>query len=293
MYTLQSDRLRVDVSEPGIAPNTTTRFDRAGFIEEVVLDGVHRFCASEPRNLSHVSSGGRGICNEYAVTTAEEAAIGSYFMKPGVGLLLKELEGPYKFMNPYKCEPFKIDISHVENTILFVTQPAMCDGYALRQEKRLEVIGNRLDMRVKLENVGEKTFISREYCHNFITVNCMTLGPDYILEFPTGADRGNIQIEGELFAVGKGFTFSGPLKKARMFTMEADDFSIKPGEAFEWIFKNTAEGAQVHVREQIDLCRVVLWAANHMFSTESFHSLALEPGQSSSWTRSWVFENIV
>ena len=292
MFSLQSDRLRVDVSGPGVPPNTTTRFDRAGFIEEVVLDGVHRFCASEPRNLSHVSSGGRGICNEYAVTTAEEASIGEYFMKPGVGLLLKETDGPYRFMNPYKCEPFKIDVSHVENALLFVTQPKLCGGYALKQEKRLEVIGNRLDMRVKLSNMGEKAFVGREYCHNFITVNCMTLGPNYTLEFPSGKDRGDAQIEGELYAAGKGFTFSGPLAKARMFIMEPEDFSIKSGEKFEWIFKNSAEGACVHVYEQIDLCRVVLWAANHMFSTESFHAISLASGQSCAWTRSWVFDTI-
>ena len=283
MFTLQSDRLRVDVSEPGIAPNTTTRFDRAGFIEEVVLDGIHRFCASEPRNLSHPSSGGRGICSEYITATAEEAAIGECFMKPGVGQLLKEVDEPYKFMNKYKETPFKIDVSHVENTILFVTQPMPCGGYALRQEKRLEVIGNRLDMRIKLENTGEKEFTGNEYCHNFITVNCMTLGPDYSLEFLSGKDRGDEQLEGELYAAGRGFTFSGPLQSARMFSMGADEFSIKPRETFEWVFKNTAEGAQVHVYEQINLSRVLLWAANHMFSTESFHGIKLAPGQSDSW----------
>ncbi|MCL2059708.1 MAG: hypothetical protein FWH01_11760 [Oscillospiraceae bacterium] len=292
MYTLQSDRLRVDVSEPGVAPNTTTRFDRAGFVEEVVLDGIHRFCASEPRNLSHTSSGGRGICNEYIVTTAEEAAIGDYFMKPGIGLLLKETDSPYRFMNPYKVDPFTIDVSHVANVIQFVTQPKLCGGYALKQVKRMEVVGNRLDMCVKLENTGEKEFVAREYCHNFITVNCMTLGPNYNLEFPSGKDRGDAQLEGELMAAGKGFTFSGPLQRARMFTMEADEFSTAPGKPFEWIFKNVAEGAQVHVYEQIDLCRVVLWSVNHMMSTESFHAIKLAPGESDEWKRSWVFDEI-
>ena len=292
MYTLKTDRLRVDVSEPGAAPNTTTRFDRAGFVEEVVLDGTHRFCASEPRNLSHPCSGGRGICNEYITATAEEAAVGEQFMKPGVGLLLKEAEGPYRFMNTYKVTPFNIDITQAGNSLLFVTQPMICGGYALRQIKRLEATDNRLEMSVTLENTGDKEFIANEYCHNFITVNCMTLGPDYKLEFPSGIDRGDAQLEGELYAAGKGFTFSGPLEKALMFYMEASDFSTKPRETFEWIFKNTAEGAQVHVYEQIELGRVLLWAVNHMFSTESFHAVKLAPGQSDSWTRTWVFDII-
>ena len=292
MYTLQTDRLRVDISEPGVAPNTTTRFDRAGFIEEVVLDGIHRFCASEPRNLSHPCSGGRGICNEYITATADGAAVGERFMKPGVGLLLKETDEPYRFMNHYEVIPFQIDISHDKNAVFFVTQPMLCGGFALRQEKHIEVAGNRLEMRVTLENIGEREFVGNEYCHNFITVNAMTLGPDYLLEFPSGLDRGNVQLEGELCATGKGFTFSGPLESARMYDMDAGEFSIKPRETFEWIFMNIAEGAKVHVYEQINLSRVLLWAANHMFSTESFHKIKLAPGQSDAWTRTWVFDAI-
>ena len=292
MYILQSDRLRVDVSEPGAPPNTTTRFDRAGFIEEVVLDGVHRFCASEPRNLSHVSSGGRGICNEYKSTADAEAPVGGLFMKPGVGLLLKETDEPYKFMNNYSVTPFKIDVSHVENAILFVTHPILCGGYALKQEKRLEVIGNKLDMRIKLTNTGDKVFVGEEYCHNFITVNCMSLGPNYTLEFPSGKDRGDTELNAELRSDGKKITFSGPLGAARMFMMGADEFSHSPGDKFEWIFKNNKEGAQVHVYEQINLGRVLLWAADHMLSTESFHMISLAPGASCAWTRTWVFETV-
>ena len=292
MYTLKTNRLRVDVSTPGVPPNTTTRFDRSGFIEEVVLDGVHRFCASEPRNLSHKSSGGRGICNEYKASVDSEAPVGGYFMKPGVGLLLKETDEPYKFMNDYKSKPFKIDVAQDGNALLFVTQPSECGGYALRQEKRVAADGNRLDVTVTLENAGERFFSGEEYCHNFITVNCMSLGPDYTLTFPSGRDRGITKIEGELYAAGNGFTFTGPLKAPRFFEMGAAEFALEPGAAFEWIFGNSAEGAQVRVCERINLSRVAIWAADHMFSTESFHAIELAPGESDTWTRSWVFETI-
>jgi len=292
MYILQSDRLRVDISEPGVAPNTTTRFDRAGFVEEVVLDGVHRFCASEPNNLPHRSSGGRGICNEYKTSVYEETPVGGYFMKPGIGLLLKETDEPYQFMKPYKARPFKIDVSHVANTIRFVTHPELCGGYALRQEKRIEVVGNRLEMRIKLENAGEKEFIGEEYNHNFITVNCMSLGPNYTVEFPSGKDRGEELVQGGLYAAGNKFTFMDPSKKHCMFIMDAADFSNKPGDVFEWIFANKAEGAQIHVYDQINLSKCYIWASDHMLSTESFHAISIAPGESCSWARTWVFENI-
>lgn len=290
MFTLQSERLRVDVSEPGVAPDVTTRFDRAGFVEEAVLDGIHRFCASEPRNLSHKCSGGRGICSEYKTDVDGEARAGGYFMKPGVGLLLKEKDEPYKFMDDYETIPYKIDVSHVENAILFVTRPNPCGGYALKQEKRLEVVGNRLDMKIKLTNAGEKDFIGEEYCHNFLTVNNMSLGPNYSLEFPSWTGREGAALEGEMTLSGNAFSFSGPLKRPVMFHIEAGEFNVGPDDKLEWILKNRAEGALVRGVEKINLSRVALWAADHMFSTESFHTIRLAPGESDCWTRSWVFE---
>ena len=292
MYTLSSDRLRVVVSAPGESPNTTVRFDRTGFIEEVALDGVHRFCASEPHNLSHISSGGRGICNEFKAYGDVEAPVGGRFVKPGVGIMHKEHDGPYMFMHKYKYEPFQIYTEQTANSLLFTTMPEPLNGFALLHEKRIEVYGNKLTVSSVLENVGEKAYIGNEYCHNFLTVNSMSLGPDYLLTFPAGKDRGDEALDGELRAAGRGFTFTGLPVKARMFSMGADDFETDRGGALEWTFINSTEGAQVRVCEYIDLERVTLWAADHMFSAECFHKISLAPGQSCEWSRSWEFDSI-
>ena len=62
---LNSDRLKVEIAEPGIFPADTSRFDWCGFITSINLDGAHEFCAAEPTNLVHPSTGGIGLCNEY------------------------------------------------------------------------------------------------------------------------------------------------------------------------------------------------------------------------------------
>ena len=97
MITLSSDRLRVELAEPGVSPNNKTRFDRAGYISDVILDGGIYFAASEPRNLVHPCSGGRGFCNEFRFDASAEAAIGEYFPKLGVGLIRKEEDKKYIF----------------------------------------------------------------------------------------------------------------------------------------------------------------------------------------------------
>ena len=74
MITLKSNRLRVRIAEPGEAPNQTHRFDRAGFISEIRLDDRISFCASEPENLSHPCTGGRGLCRSIAEALHDSVA---------------------------------------------------------------------------------------------------------------------------------------------------------------------------------------------------------------------------
>ena len=49
---LRSDRLKVEIAEPGLFPNVTTRFDRAGFVTQVTLDGRHQVLQPRARQPS-------------------------------------------------------------------------------------------------------------------------------------------------------------------------------------------------------------------------------------------------
>lgn len=78
--SLSSDRLKVEIALPGQEPNTTNRFDRAGFITQVTLDGRYKFCTREPDNLAHPCSGGIGLCSEYQT----DAPPGKLKLVPGL-----------------------------------------------------------------------------------------------------------------------------------------------------------------------------------------------------------------
>ena len=291
MFILQSNRLRVEVASPGEAPNQTYRFDRSGFITEVVLDGIHRFCASEPRNLGHPCSGGRGICNEYIFPVSDLAAVGEYFPKPGVGLFLKEKDEPYHFFKKYQIQPFSVTAEQQgEDTIVFITEPLVCMGYALRQKKTVSINDNRLSIHILLENIGDHAFEAEEYCHNFLTVNSMGLGPNYFLNVPSLSDKGTDFIVGCLKGNGHGFSFSEYSAKPVFHTMEGGEFTRD--EIFKWRMGNTSEKAFVDVAENIRLSRAALWATDHLIALESFHSISLHPGQTDSWTREWTFDTL-
>lgn len=87
---IRTESLSVEIELPGVGFNNTTRFDRAGFITQVTLDGKYDFCTLEPTNLNHPSTGGVGLCNEIRCLSAfEDAEVGRRFAKFGVGLLTK------------------------------------------------------------------------------------------------------------------------------------------------------------------------------------------------------------
>jgi len=292
MIRLKSDRLTVDIAEPGQKPNTTCRFERAGFVEEVTLDGEYRFCESEPHHLFHPCTGGRGLCNEFALDASSEAKTGEYFPKPGIGLFRKERDEPHRFFDFYKdVKEFPVAISaRSDDSVTFTVEPIPCLGYALRHTKTVRVAGNALQFETTVQNVGERDFNAGEYCHNFLSVAGMALGPGYRLDIPSLKDMGDAAVDGALRGCGHGFTFTGHSLAACMANLTGADFDLGGGKPFEWTLSNSDAKARVSCVERIRFDRMTLWACDHMVSVESFHKLAVPPGGADTWRREWVFE---
>ena len=109
MIFLDNKTLRVEIAEPGEHPNDGVRFDRAGFITEVVLNNEIHFCGNENKNNRHKTTHGRGLCCEFKLDASSEAKIGERYPKIGVGLILKEKEGRYAFTEDYDIEYFPVE----------------------------------------------------------------------------------------------------------------------------------------------------------------------------------------
>ena len=131
MITLKSNCLRVEIAQPGEHPNDGVRFDRAGFITEVVLNNERQFCANEPKNLVHPSTGGRGLCCEQMLDLSNQVSAGEQYPKFGVGLILKETDEPYVFYKKYQIDYFPVEYTATETTVEFKTDAIPCMGYAV------------------------------------------------------------------------------------------------------------------------------------------------------------------
>ena len=290
---LKSNRLNVIIAKPGAVPNTTTRFDRAGFITSIILDGRHQFCMREPDNLPHPCSGGYGLCCEYKFEQAYyETKINDRFPKLGVGLLLKSDGEPYRFFQSYNCLPYntEYDCSN-QNEVVFLTRPNIHNGYGVEQKKSISVYENILTQSVSLLNAGEKAIEFDEYCHNFVTLDRLPLGPDYSLLLPavtvpdkSSSPDGQILLEGDSTVA-----FPGYLRTASIMSVKSD--MIRSDIPFSWELSNRRSPLSVTETVSFMPSAAVIWAIDHIISVEAMNHVLLQPGQRFEWQREWCFCN--
>lgn len=297
MITLQNETLRVEIAEPGEHPNDGVRFDRAGFITEVILNNERHFCANEPKNLAHPSTGGRGLCCEIKLDLCDEAKVGERYPKLGVGLIKKEEEAPYCFFAKYDIDYFPVTFSADKTSVEFVTEPIPCMGYAVRQKKKISICDNTLTVEYYMENVGEKTIDTQEYCHNFISIDGMAVSPDYVISTPQLRDYGNeafksvsVGHEGEatnIIGNGHGFTFA---KNDVEVSLAAPDLNGISNEVpFKWSFAHKGAKAHIDYEESYVPDYLAIWTADHIVSPEFMSRITLAPGESTSWSRKLTF----
>lgn len=295
MFTLKSDRLRVEISEPQEKPNDRFRFDQAAYISDVILDGGMHFGASEPRNLAHPSSGGRGFCSEFRFDVSKEAEIGEYFPKFGVGLIRKEETEKYSFHKAYKdVKRFQVEIRHDEKKAVFITDPEPCLGYAMKSTRIVTVEGNCMILVTEAENTGEKEIQMQEFCHNFISIDGMAVGSDYRLDMPRIPDLGRERLNnrrgfsGVMRGAGKGITFCEFTAIDTDFAVDGAD--IEPEVPFNWKMTHLGARAYVEGADYFVPQKVAVWGVDHILSPEIVHGFVLKPGERHQWKRSWRFD---
>jgi hypothetical protein len=315
---LASDRLSVEIAPPGTAYDRT-RFDWTAFILQVTLDEQHTFCVPEDPDPTQ-GTGGIGLCNEFGIETAigyDKAQPGECFPKLGIGVLEKSDDAPYTFMRSYRVvEYFLIQVETTSNSATFVVEPVDCRGYAARLTKTIAVVGSALQISYKLENVGEKPLHTTEYCHNFCGIDGHLLGPDYTLRLPydvrfedpppamlrralpgflgkilpdvllAPAGRLMLRRAGTVLVVG-GPQISLSKRPERPFYRRLVGYAMT--ERPQWELVHTPSGVGMREIDDFAPCRVALWGTTHVISAEVFCPIAVQPGETQTWTRRYEF----
>lgn len=293
MYVIQSDRLRIEIAEPATVAEMTTRFDYTGFVTQVVLDDAVYFAATEPRSARVPSSGGRGLCSAYRFDVMKEAKCGAWVPRLGVGLIQKPDEEGFCNNRRYPCLPFRSEVvDKTPSQIAFCTLPKACMGYAAETTRRLWVEENHLVMTATLRNVGEKEIDFCEYCHNFLTMDGLAVGPDYQLELPQVERLKEHVVAGPF---GKTFYEIGlhnirpKAYSAGFAVFDVPQRDIARSVPFTWRLSHDDAGIAVQGTEDFRPHELCVWCKDHMLCPEVNYRAVVAPGECVTWRRKWTF----
>ncbi len=183
-HILQNKNLEIQIDLP-FENYSLSRFDWTGKIVSVKFQNV-QLAGIERTDVENKNILGRGFYNEFGIDTAlgfEEAAIGEWFHKIGVGLCKKD-DSQYDFMKHYEIKPAEFLITTEENSIVIACKSESVNGYEYLLKKKIELHESSFIVSYFLQNTGKKDIHTDEYVHNFLAVNQDLIGSHYVLNFP-------------------------------------------------------------------------------------------------------------
>lgn len=291
MILLQYKTLQLHI-EPPESGYISSRFDWTGKIvkvqfQDILVSGVER---PEWENLP---IGGKGFFNEFGMNKPlgfEKTAIGGWFHKIGVGVLKKE-EAQYIFNKDYQMKPAEFTIQATPHKLILTCYSEAVNGYAYRLTKEIEVFEDHFRILYQLQNTGEKTIITDEYTHNFITIDKQLIGKDYKLSFPFSikpeAFGETVNPEGKIEVGQNKFTFNGTPEDQFFFSKLSGNNTVKAA----WELRHHKNNIGIRETGSFQTPLVNLWGWKHVVSPELFFELNVEAGDSCEWSRRYdVFQ---
>jgi hypothetical protein len=290
---LRNNILEVEIGEPGEL-YTGSRFDYSGNIRQIIFNKKHTFCTTEKNEYSRVL--GFGLLNEFDINGPvgySQANPGERFLKNGVGSLLKEDQKPYMFLYNYKNDPLEYEVVLCDVTNLeFKTKSPLVAGIQTQFSKKVSISENQLIIDYFLKNIGEKSFKTEEYCHNFLAIDQHGVSADYLLKF-------DFELRPELFS-----EFLNP-EGLMILTTDSISWKHKPLYDFfiaalggaqqrkaSWTLTNRREKVGISEHTDFESLRINLWGNGHVISPELFHLISLAPGKETKWQRVYTFFEI-
>ncbi|MCQ4086334.1 hypothetical protein [Saccharibacillus sp. JS10] len=288
-YILKGEELTVTIRRPESC--TGMRFDRTGWITQVVLNqpGIS-FCVPESL-IEGQGTGGEGLSGEFGIDKPvgyQEAAIGDTFVKLGIGALTKIQEEGYNFAGTYPLQAYEVQTEVGHSEITFTVNTPEHNGYAATLVKHIMVEGRSIHMTYRLENEGQKKISTNEYVHNFVAVNQHAVGADYVLKLPYAPKLkmiGDGGVEKKLESSPDQLTWNEDAGGEYYALYEG----FEGGEAPYWELLHTPSGAGMRESGDFDVSKFAVWGSGHVIAPEVFIDLELEAGESRTWTRTYTF----
>ncbi|MEM1223631.1 MAG: hypothetical protein AAGH40_12815 [Verrucomicrobiota bacterium] len=273
---------------------TGPRFDWSGMVASVEYGGQVFFGEWKRRDSPNATDNVVGTAGEFGMTAPlgyDDASVGSYFYKIGVGRLQKLNNEPYSFAKNYSVEglPWKTEVGI--KWIRFTQELPVENGwgYVYTQQIHLEEELPVFTITYNLKNTGSKRIRTDHYCHNFVVINGDVPGPDLSLSFNFDVSENDsikdiAVFEGNKLKFLKELPLGVPLAKDIVF--EEDERTIK------FAVENSEAAVGLEVAANFDVEMLKFYALGKAVCVEPFFRLNLLPGEEKSWTSTYEFYGV-
>lgn len=256
MFVLQNERLKVEIANSGEL-YTAPRFDWAGIVRQVTLDGAHTFLSEESPAMTTAKNGGIGITGSFEPAPA-----------------------PFLQMVHYRAE----QVSDTEVLFTGGTQMLSCC-------KKLTVWDNCLELTHRVQNLGKDAISFGEYNHNFMLIDKAPFGPAYQVHFSfpaklTGRQEGHynrLRVQGQTMVVTEAF---GEPPEDALTQIEGFDGIAMP---YTWELVHVPSGLYVRETDDFPIRTYQFWCRKDNICSEIFIQNRLQPGQTAQWKRIYSF----
>ena len=272
----------------------STRFDWSGVIRCLSYRGHTYFTPWRP---DHNPTGHDSISGPVEEFHAKDGALGygdakagELFVKPGVGVLRKIDDTPYKFQTFYPI----VDLGHwtyraKKNQIAFTQRLASNLGYAYEYTKTIELEKGQPVMLIHhhMKNTGTKPIETDVYDHDFYRLDEVPTGPDTVVHFKFEPKPARALTNGGQIT-GKDLTYSSELQDRQSVSSNLSGFSDKLSD-YDFVVENVKTGVGVEQTADSPIVNLVFWSVRATIAPEAYIHLNIPPGGSQDWTIQYRF----
>lgn len=298
---VKSDNVKVRIETPG-ERYKGSRFDWNGTVAQIYFKNIPLLGQEKPLFKRNSRIYGRGLHNEFGIKDCigYDCNAGDFFPKIGTGWLKKD-DKPYFFYTRYELE--KLQFSHDKlNTqkAVFSCKSGERNGYAYEYVKTIEAGHSSLIIDYCLENTGDKTLSTTEYCHNFFCPggrnldNKNSLSLSWFFETEKIVNKESIcgfgALDGHHETGGTFYVTSVPSNE--FFLGGFYDAKIKnkdENEPFSWTLRDSRKNLQIKESVSFIPSACDIWGHKRCISPELFIKFSVEKGDTLRWQRRYDF----
>ncbi len=268
-----------------------TRFDWSGIITGLYFNG-HKYYGQWYEKYSPTTHDAvMGPVEEFGPAGYSEARTGASFIKIGVGALYKPQESRYDQFKLYKIvNPGEWKVKKKPDQIQFIH--LLKDGeYSYEYTKTIQLVKGKAELVIRhtLKNKGKKAIETTAYNHNFVMIDSLPAGPDYVIYFPsevtgTGQGIGSIaKIECNQM------TFLRELSKLERIYCGSIQGLNSDKSSYNFRIENLKARAGVRITGDQPVSKLVFWAAPVTVCPEPYIQIRVGPGKEFRWTISYGY----